>query len=255
VLIWRRDALSSSPVRWVFLGAVLWALPTVFWFMAVRFYLPSIARGEYETVYSNLQLARDLLQIATIAAPATIAWGLMGTRSRTVTTWPLLPVVIAVIATLAMVGLRLPDVFSDKYSHFAPSAPQQLSFRGLALLQACGGAWPLSYGVLGWSSLSALRAGDPPARQWRLLSIGAAIMTAVALYSVVVGLALDRWPDLVSSPFASNWTFAALEMPAIAALAMIVAAFVAGRSVSVEPSVEEAVSEAGSAPYSTSSRR
>ena len=241
VLIWRRDALSSSPTRWVFLGAVLWVLPTVFWFMAIRFYLPSIARGEYETVQSNLQLARDLLQIAAIAAPATIAWGLMGTRSRTVTTWPLLPVAIAVIATLAMVGLRLPDVFSDKYSLLGSS------FRGFALLQACSGAWPLSYGVLAWSSLSALRAGDPPARQWRLLSIGAALMAAVALYLVVIGLAVDQRPDLMFSPFASNWTLAALEVPAIAAVVMIVAAFLAGRSVSVEPSVEEAVSEPGSA--------
>jgi hypothetical protein len=254
VLIWRRDALSSSPTRWVFLGAVLWVLPTVFWFIVIRFNLPSIHIGEYETVRSNLQLARDLLQIAAIAAPATIAWGLMGTRSRTVTTWPLLPLVIAVIATLAMVGLRLPDVFSDEYSPFAPSAPQQLSFRGFALLRACYGAWPLSYGVLGWSSLSALRAGDPPDRQWRLLSIGAAVMAAVALYGVVVGLALDRWPDLVSSPFASNWTLAALEVPAIAAVAMIMAAFVAGRSELAEAS-SEAVPEAGSAPYSTSSRR
>lgn len=260
VLIWRRDALLSSPTRWVFLGALVWVLPTVFWFVASRFYLPSIASqplvgpGEYETVQSNLQLARDLLQIATIAAPVTIAWGLMGTRSRTVTTWPLLPVVIAVIATLAVVGLRLPDVFSDKYSHFAPSAPQQLSFRGFALLRACYGAWPLSYGVLAWSSLSALRAGDQPDRQWRLLSIGAAVMAAVALYGVVVGLALDRWPDLVSSPFASNWMSAALEIPALAAVVMIVAAFLAGRSDLAEASAE-AVSEPGSAPYSTSSRR
>ncbi|MGD0248443.1 MAG: hypothetical protein ABSB75_05245, partial [Candidatus Limnocylindrales bacterium] len=62
-----------------------------------------------------------------------------------------------------------------------------------------------------------------------------------------VGLALHPWPDLITSPFASNWTLAALEVPAIAAVAMIVAAFVAGRSVSVEPAVEEAVSEPGSA--------
>jgi hypothetical protein len=252
VLIWRRDVLSSSPARWVFLGALVWVLPTVFWFVASRFYLPSIASqplvdpGEYQTVSSNLQLARDLLQIATIAAPATIAWGLMGIRSRTAATWPLPLVAIAVIATLAMVGLRLPDVFSDKYSGFGLSAPGELSLRGRVLVQACGGAWPLSYGVLGWSSLSALRAGDPPARQWRLLSIGAAVMTAFALYGVVVGLALDRWPDLVSSPFASNWTFAALEIPALAAVVMIVAAFLAGRPDLAEASAE-AASEAGSA--------
>jgi hypothetical protein len=142
-----------------------------------------------EFIRYALGVAQDLAGIPALAGPALIAYGL-SRRRRTTTTWPRAMVVAAIVIAAAW-GLSDARGAIDFYwsQNFGMAAtPAGLTNREIvsAITSGLRPVYILGFGALAWSSLSAVRAGEPGKSFWILMFAGSAMLFVLGMYSDVV---------------------------------------------------------------------
>ena len=179
---WRlAPAVFVGVVAWVWVAAAL-ALPIEIWQRIGPEGLP-------DAVTYWLGVVRDLAVVPSLAGPALIAFGL-SSRRRTATTWPRAMVVVA-FSIAAFWGLSEAKGMLDFYgsTNIAIDAAafgltnRQIVYAITSLVRPIE---MLGIGAMAWSSLSALRAGEPHRRFWAPAFAGSTMLFCVAVYSNIV---------------------------------------------------------------------
>jgi hypothetical protein len=174
ILLWRPNAWRTAPV--LMLGCVLWAIadPVA---LLVRWLLSDVQIGGADLTL----IVRGAPLVAAVVSRfggLLLILGLERVRTTTRATWPPL----LVLATLALVVWQSAATALSQLSYF-----DQLSAAGVgdplwALLTLTSATESVAIlmllGVV-WSTLSAVRAGEPPRSMWWLLFAGSALLCVV----------------------------------------------------------------------------
>jgi hypothetical protein len=139
------------------------------------------------SVFSGLQIGRDLGSIASLSGPALVAIALMQ-RRRTETTWPKALVALTLIATGVLCLLATNSAISVPSETTIGVDPDYAWFVAVVALRPLQ---ILTVGALAWSTLAAVRAREEPRRFWLLVFAGSAVMlyTYILLSSLNLALA------------------------------------------------------------------
>jgi hypothetical protein len=203
ILIGCRDAWRSA--RLLLLGAIVWtSIPLVGDVVSWAQQVLSPEQWPDVSVFSDLQIARGLADLVSVAGPALVAIALLRSR-RTETTWPGALVGPTLVATAMLCLLAANGALSDFSGttiQVTPGYPWLVAFAALGPLRL------LTVGALAWSTLAAARAKEEPRRFWLLVFAGSAVLLGVAIlvtalnlaaYShVLVGFAFPYQPILIS---------------------------------------------------------
>lgn len=206
VLVGRSDAWRSA--RLILVGVVIWTLIplTISVLLQVQQWLVPQTWPDGPQA-SPVEFIRRLTVIASIAGPAIVAIGLER-RRRTETTWPKALVGLALLVTAGLCVFQARNLveyygsIGGAYGELGLTLNDQLGIAAGALLPV---AW-LAMGVLAWSTVSAVRAGEEPRRFWLLICAGSTLV-----FSVDIGVEAYA---LVASAVASG--FISSDTPAIA---------------------------------------
>jgi hypothetical protein len=186
ILIGCRDAWRSA--RLLLLGAIVWtSIPFVLDVLSWAQQWLSPEQWPDTSVFSGLQIGRDLGSIASLSGPALVAIALMQ-RRRTETTWPKALVALTLIATGVLCLLATNSAISVPSETTIGVDPDYAWFVAVVALRPLQ---ILTVGALAWSTLAAVRAREEPRRFWLLVFAGSAVMlyTYILLSSLNLALA------------------------------------------------------------------
>jgi hypothetical protein len=186
ILIGCRDAWRSA--RLLLLGAIVWtSIPFVLDVVSWAQQWLSPEQWPDPSVFSGLQIGRDLGSIASLSGPALVAIALMQ-RRRTETTWPKALVAVTLIATGVLCLLATNSAISVPSETTIGVDPDYAWFVAVVALRPLQ---ILTVGALAWSTLAAVRAREEPRRFWSLVFAGSAVMlcTYILLSSLNLTLA------------------------------------------------------------------
>lgn|GEM_PF-2084107 len=190
IVIGCRDAWRSA--RLVLVGAVVWT--------SIPFAVDVISSGQRflspetwtdASIVSDLEIARDLAAIASLAGPALVAIGLLQHR-RTEATWPKALVALALICTAALCVYAASSAMGQYATLQDLSGDTAIGIFRSQLFVAVVALQPvrlLTVGALAWSALSAVRALEEPRRFWLSVFAGSAVLVGLTVLSVAFGLA------------------------------------------------------------------
>jgi hypothetical protein len=249
VLWWKPDAWQSA--RLVLIGAIAWttftaALAIVLWV------LPS---SWYGAIQDGLGTLGAVAGVVAFVGPALVAFGLEGVRG-TRPSYPTALVLAAILVLGCIVAVNTNTVL-DSYRqwdliYLAGETTSETVARVAGLASQL--LWPLAplcMAILAWTALSGARAREAGGAMWPMLFAGAAILFGLNLYQfgTTSMLAAGIQPPGFMTTL---WYNRGLELIDLAAVGLIVAAFVMGglRDPS-EPVAENARLEPNSAPGSS----
>ena len=187
VLVGCRGDWRSAPV--VFAGAVVWTwlVVVVGMLMSLQTWLAPETWPD-QPLGSGLRTIHDLAAVIALGGPVVIAYGL-SRRRRSQTTWPRVLVAAGIVGAVAL-GIYAAQNTVGFYGSFeaAVTGSTQLSLDDQVnvILQAASPVELLGLGILAWSSLSALRAGETPSRFWGLVCASSTALFFLGVYSAVV---------------------------------------------------------------------
>jgi hypothetical protein len=189
ILIGCHDAWRSA--RLLLLGAIVWtSIPPVVnvvsW--AQQVLLPD--QWPDGSVFSDLQIARGLANLVSVAGPALIAIALLR-RRRTETTWPGALVAPTLVATAVLCLLAANGALSDFSGTTIQVTP---GYNWFVAFEVLGPLGLLTVGALAWSTLAAVRAKEEPRRFWLLVFAGSAVLLGVAI--LVTAMNLEDYSQL-----------------------------------------------------------
>jgi hypothetical protein len=178
--VWR-----SAPVVLIGVIAWVWITPALGLAYQVQYAIVH-ASSPTEFIPYALGVAQDLAGIPALAGPALIAYGL-SRRRRTETTWPRAMVLAAIVIAAAW-GLSDARSTIDIYwsqSFDMTGSPSGLTNREIvfAITSGLRSVYLLGFGALAWSSLSAVRAGEPRQSFWMLMFAGSVMLFVLGIYS------------------------------------------------------------------------
>ena len=192
VLVGCRGDWRSAPV--VLAGAAVWTGLVAA--AGVLFGLEEwLAPGTWldRPLGSAIGTGRELAAIVALTGPVVVAYGL-SKRRRTETTWPRPLVTVAIFLALGM-GLYEAQAGFNFYatieSGYGGAAQPSLGDLGNVILNTARPVELLGLGAMAWSSLSAVRAGEPPRRFWTLICAGSAALFFFRAYTAALDAAMS----------------------------------------------------------------
>jgi hypothetical protein len=182
--------LIGCPKAWrtapaVFAGVVAWVWVAAALELAIEIWMRIGPQELPDVVDYWLEAAGELAVIPALAGPMLIAYGL-SSRRRTATTWPR-PITVAAVVLAAAWGLIAAKGTIDFFTstNLGVGAGAGLTNRQIvyAITSFLRPLEMLGLGAIAWSSLSAIRAGEPQRRFWVPALVGSTVLFLLACYS------------------------------------------------------------------------